>query len=224
MRPTPRRLWRLRLGIRAVLRRGTATGEDLQRIVGHAVFVGLCKRESLSIFASCYRFAKRFEKCPPAPLWCSVRKELDLWERVSPLLWTDLASQWSSGVVTVDASPWGLGAVRAEADPARVRECGRESERWRFRLPTPAPSARRRALGALVDSLEEGSFEAAAQASGAGIEAEEDLPDAWLPGEKKPACVGASVSAVSREGEGRRAEKLPQLRRSARLQEVPRER
>lgn len=45
LRPTARRLWRLRLGIRSVLRRGTATGEDIQRLVGHAVFVGLCRRE-----------------------------------------------------------------------------------------------------------------------------------------------------------------------------------
>ena len=33
--PTLKRLWRLRLGVRELIRRGSATGQQLERIVGH---------------------------------------------------------------------------------------------------------------------------------------------------------------------------------------------
>eukprot|EP00969_Alexandrium_andersonii_P067104 2960027-Alexandrium_andersonii.AAC.1 len=62
----------------------------MERLLGHIVFVGLCRRESLAILGSAYRFAQRgFGRAPVA--------------------------SWGGTVVVADASPWGLGAARAEA-------------------------------------------------------------------------------------------------------------
>eukprot|EP00959_Pyramimonas_sp_CCMP1952_P142689 2987261-Pyramimonas_sp.AAC.1 len=41
---------RVRLAVRGLLRRGRASGRDLERVLGHIIFVTLVRREGLSIF------------------------------------------------------------------------------------------------------------------------------------------------------------------------------
>jgi len=53
---SPERLWRARLAIRALLARGRAKGRDVERLLGHLVFISLVRREGLSLFWSCYGF------------------------------------------------------------------------------------------------------------------------------------------------------------------------
>ena len=82
---------RARLAIRALVRQREVSGRDLERLLGHIVFIGLCRRESLSVLASCYRFVATF-RTGAGQLWGSARRELMLWDALSPLLWQDLVA------------------------------------------------------------------------------------------------------------------------------------
>ncbi|CAK0857499.1 unnamed protein product, partial [Prorocentrum cordatum] len=137
---------RVRLAVRGLLRRGRASGRDLERVLGHIIFVTLVRCEGLSIFEASFRFV---QKCyhHQVPLWSQVRQELMAWDGVAPLLWRDLRAQWSCSVGCVDAPPWGLGACEADWDVGAVREVGRHSERWRYGRAERLPP-RRRALAA----------------------------------------------------------------------------
>ena len=141
MRPSRNRVWRIRLAIRGLLKGGRASGADMERLLGHMCFTSLIRRESLSILKYCYRFVTVFKGSREAKtLWSSVKRELDLWDSLAPLLWLDSTSPPSPDVVMVDASPWGLGAVRASAPPELVSAASRYSERWRLRGDEkPAP-------------------------------------------------------------------------------------
>ncbi|CAK0824773.1 unnamed protein product, partial [Prorocentrum cordatum] len=142
---TPVRLWRARLAIRAVLRRGRCSGRDLERLLGHLVFLSLVRREGLSLFWSCYAFVRK--NCTQdVRLWASVRRELSLWDGLAPLLWRVLRAGWSDEVVAVDASEWGLGACAAHCGASLGRSVGRASERWRWGRVGAAMGPRRHAL------------------------------------------------------------------------------
>ena len=132
-RPSARRVWRARLDIRALLARRRASGKQIERLVGLCSFICLARRESLSIFGDVYQFITRHRDCgreiriPPG-----VRRELHMWDAISPLIFRDLRSPWSEQVTAVDASFWGLGATSCQMPLCEVRRLGRRSERWRF--------------------------------------------------------------------------------------------
>ncbi|CAK0875099.1 unnamed protein product, partial [Prorocentrum cordatum] len=65
-RPTAKRFWRARGSIQEVLRRGVCSGQELEVLVGHMTFVGLIRRELLSIPHGAYRLVKKlcYEKAP----------------------------------------------------------------------------------------------------------------------------------------------------------------
>ena len=134
LRPLPHRIWRLIFAMRQLLKIGRCSGKQLERVIGHATFVGLGRREVLSVFGETYTYIHS-HYYHAHRLWPSVRRELALWISLCPLLWRDLAAPWASEVTAVDASTWGLGAVVADFTPNEVRELGRYSERWRFELP-----------------------------------------------------------------------------------------
>ena len=67
-----------------------------------------------------------------------MRRELDLWDSLSPLLWKDLRAPWADCLVATDASEWGLGAVIAGAPSGLVAQIGRVRDRWRFGDPSAA--------------------------------------------------------------------------------------
>eukprot|EP00438_Fugacium_kawagutii_P029326 Skav216048 [mRNA] locus=scaffold2930:320754:324087:+ [translate_table: standard] len=132
MRPSLRRVWRIRQAIRELLKRGAASGQQIERIIGHITFVSLCRREVLSIFGECYTFISRHYQ-QVVPLWKSVRKELSKWDGVSPLIRADLTQGWHHEVCAVDASEWGLGVTVSDFSLDEVRKMGRVCERWRFK-------------------------------------------------------------------------------------------
>ncbi|CAK0874607.1 unnamed protein product, partial [Prorocentrum cordatum] len=136
------RLWRARLAARALVRRGRCPGRDLERVIGHVVFIALAQREGLSIFESCFRF---IQECynREVPLWSQVGQELLAWDGVAPLLWRDLRAPWSPCVGCVDAPPRWLGACEAVWEVGAVREVGRHSERWRYGRAERLPPRRR---------------------------------------------------------------------------------
>ena len=134
LRPLSHRVWRLIAAIRFLLDRGTCSGKQLEKVLGHATFIALGRREALAVFGESYSFVRtHYEQ--NHRIWPSVRRELMIWTSIAPLLWRDLGIPWASEVAAVDASTWGLGAVVADFDEAEVRQLGKYSERWRFEIP-----------------------------------------------------------------------------------------
>ena len=130
--PTLSRLWRLRLGIREVLRRGAMTGQQLERLIGHMTFVSLCRRESLAALGHCYTFIRRFYS-QRTTLWKSVRRELQQWDGLAPLVLVDMKLSWGETIYSVDASDWGLGVTTGRISRHEAQRLGRFVERWRFK-------------------------------------------------------------------------------------------
>ncbi|CAK0850468.1 unnamed protein product, partial [Prorocentrum cordatum] len=163
-RPTPERVWKARLAIRGLLARASVSGGDLERLLGHLCFIGLCRRESLSVFKYCHRFCEAARRCPargPRALWASARKELDVWDRIAPLIWVNTSAGTCPDVVVVDASPWGLGAVRGRPPVALVKEACRHSERAGAReAAREGRPPRERAFAAAAAQLHGGEGEA----------------------------------------------------------------
>ena len=130
--PAKDRLWRVRLAIREVLRRGVASGQQLERLVGHMTFISLCRREALSVLGEIYTFIRRHYQ-RVVQLWKSVRLELEKWDGIAPFIFSDLKRPWSNQLLAVDASEWGLGVTASHISPHKTQELGGFSERWRFR-------------------------------------------------------------------------------------------
>lgn len=132
LRPSRRRLWRLRLGIRELLKRGRASGQQIERLVGHITFVSLCRREALATLGECYSFIRQhYNKV--VPLWKSVRRELVKWDGIAPLIFMDLMRPFNNKVYSVDASEWGLGVVCSTMTTEELSVLGGHYEKWRFR-------------------------------------------------------------------------------------------
>ena len=131
LKPVPHRVWRVRLAMQRLLQLGSITGRQLEKVVGHATFICLGRRESLSVFGETYTFIHRHYHSPHK-LWKSVRRELQIFCSICPLIWRDLSMPWSTEVQSIDASTWGLGATAAEFGEDEVRRLSKFSERWRF--------------------------------------------------------------------------------------------
>ena len=85
----------------------------------------------MSILGAVFAFIQRnYNKY--ALLWGSVRRELAMWDALSPLIWQDLQQPWSSTIHSVDASNWGLGHCSAEMAIDEVKHVGRFAEKWRY--------------------------------------------------------------------------------------------
>lgn len=123
-RPLPHRVWRIRHAIDHILKTGRITGVQLEKVLGHACFVNLGRREAMSVFGECYTFIQRhYNKL--YRLWKSVRRELYIYKGILPLIWRDLAQPWSTTVSAIDASVWGLGVTTSEFNPSEVQHSGR---------------------------------------------------------------------------------------------------
>eukprot|EP00438_Fugacium_kawagutii_P023337 Skav200217 [mRNA] locus=scaffold3745:15519:20956:- [translate_table: standard] len=132
LRPTSRRLWKVRLAILHLLTCGRVSGQQLERVIGHMSFISMVRREGLSILGDCYTFIQRHYHVP-SKLWKSVRRELSIWYGIAPLLWKDLSAEWSTTIYATDASDWGSGVTTSTMDSLSIRELGRYAERWRFK-------------------------------------------------------------------------------------------
>ena len=132
LRPTYKRIWRIRIAIRELLSRGRMTGQQLERLIGHMTFVSLWRREALAVLGEVYTFIRRhYLEC--VPIWKTVRKELMKFDGLCPLIFNNMRSGWSNTVYAVDASEWGLGVVRSEVEPGCSKQWGQHLERWRFK-------------------------------------------------------------------------------------------
>ncbi|CAK0868150.1 unnamed protein product, partial [Prorocentrum cordatum] len=70
LRPKSRRVWRLRLGILELLKKGYATGRQIGKVAGHYAFIALAQRPMLSVFSAVYSFSRKYfsrvMKIPPS--------------------------------------------------------------------------------------------------------------------------------------------------------------
>ena len=86
------------------------------------------------MFSDIYRHVQKFRDCPrEIRLPRGVRKELQKWDGILPLLHRNLQAEWSDVVHAVDASEWGLGVTCSRLPVSEVRSLGQYNERWRFR-------------------------------------------------------------------------------------------
>lgn len=128
---TPRRLWKLKLGIDELLSQGWASGKLIEKIVGHLTFAALLRRELLSCFEAVYVFVRKHYHTK-VRLWPQVRRELFWAKSLLPLVCRDLGAEWCSEVHASDASTWGRGVAVMKSDVEKVRAQARIQDRWRF--------------------------------------------------------------------------------------------
>ena len=93
-RPNPKRLGRIRHGIKALLNRGRCTGKALEVLAGHCTFLALTNRASLSVFHNVYSFIRK-NYWELAVLWETVQGELRAFMGIVLLLCQDW---WSHGI------------------------------------------------------------------------------------------------------------------------------
>ncbi|CAK0804096.1 unnamed protein product, partial [Prorocentrum cordatum] len=139
-----RTAWRLRYAIEELLRRGRASGHLVRILVGHLTWAPMVGREALGLLNSTYAFIAS-TGAEVQTLWPAVRAELWRARCLLPLLVADLTAPWASRLVASDASEEGLGVCRRQAPVDLVARCGRQCERWRYRVAGGA-RARDRAL------------------------------------------------------------------------------
>lgn len=133
-KPSHHRAWKVRMAIRGLLQRGRSSANQMEKIVGHCAFVCLGRREAFSVFGDVYKFIQCHKHSSrEVSLWRSVRKELQTFDGIIPLIYRDLRARWNTRVHAVDASEFGLGATVADFPYGFVRELGQYNERWRFR-------------------------------------------------------------------------------------------
>ena len=143
-RITVERLWKVHQGVEGLLRRRRCSGRALEIVVGHLTFCGLMCRTSLSILHSVYAFIQKFRDSV-GQLWPSIIRELRAFKGILFLLVQDWWRPWNRMVLSSDASPHGYGVCQAWWPRCQVAECGRQSERARFRRVS-SHSARESAL------------------------------------------------------------------------------
>lgn len=179
MKPKPARVWRIVIAMQRLLQTGVASGRQLEKVIGHAAFIGLGRREVLSVFGDTYSFIHR-KYHVASRIWRSVRRELEIFCGLCPLLWRDLALPWDTEVTAIDASTWGLGATTAQFSTDEVSEYGRFSERWRFEHDSFS-KLRSSAFGVDVAGEDDG-FSAAVWATGDVSENHHQTPIRVVPG------------------------------------------
>ena len=131
VRPRSERIWRLRLATFELIKRGRASGSQVEKLVGHFTFMGLCRRVFLSIFDGVYRFiAQHRYHCRALP--AGVARELRWAASLLPMLCADLRSQWLSRAYATDASENGRGVVQKNLPASLISSTAKHSDRWRY--------------------------------------------------------------------------------------------
>ena len=129
----PSRIHKIKSAIDDLLHRQFCSGRVLQTILGHLTWASMGRRESLAILNSCYAFVHQKGE-HSGRLWPSVRKELEWFSAVLPLLRMKINCGWSQDITASDSSPWGLGVCLRTLEKQEVQSLGGCSERWRFRF------------------------------------------------------------------------------------------
>ena len=132
-RASPERFGLVRQAVKALLSRRKVSGWQVEALLGHATFVCLLRRETLSIFHTVYRFiASCYHKFEP--LWDGTRAELESFVGLMVFIEADWTRPWMPVVYASDASLSGYGVSESVWAKESVAEVGRvpEVQRWRL--------------------------------------------------------------------------------------------
>jgi len=99
------------------------TGQVIEKVLGHFIYVALPARALLSVPRALYAFIKDSYLIPQC-LWRSAAYESKLIAALLPLASCDLDRAWHPRVDASDASLTGCAAVSSCLDPAAVKEMG----------------------------------------------------------------------------------------------------
>ncbi|CAK0821075.1 unnamed protein product, partial [Prorocentrum cordatum] len=118
----------------------------LRVLTGHIAWaLLLLRRELLCILGATYACIEAAVSTA-APLWPTVRHELQLVHDLLPLCAAALGAAWHGRVACTGASPFGLGVVARRAPQDLVGTIGGVAEKWRYKVEGGA-HARSRAVG-----------------------------------------------------------------------------
>ena len=107
----PARLWKLHTALLELARRGRASSQLLEIVVGRCTWACMLARPALAVLDETYRFIKA--KAGHARLLPkAVLVELRHAAGILPLLVANLTSQWHETITASDASPVGCGVCR----------------------------------------------------------------------------------------------------------------
>ena len=109
------KLHRLRRDTLSLLQHGSASGDELSKIIGRFTWGMLIRRPSLSIFSAVYKYII-IARHRTFQLWPSVRRELYTAAMMTPLLFTSIRVPFIPKIIASDASEAAQGVVAADID------------------------------------------------------------------------------------------------------------
>lgn len=152
--PTPRRRGRLAAALRWLSRYPRVCGREIERLVGHVIFVFLGNRLALSVLRHAYDFTQD-SYGTRQKLWPSVAEVIAALAGLLPLIRSRMRGERSGTIWAVDACESGFAVSRKVAGAQAARDIGRWGERWRYRHTLVEEwRPRDRTLG-LLDALPE---------------------------------------------------------------------
>ncbi len=104
-----------------VLSKGHATGREMQALTGHWIWAMLVRRPALSIFSAIFKFGRTVKTS--APIWPTVKRELQTAIGIAPLLYSCISAQFFQRLVASDASETGVGVVAAKLPESQLKQC-----------------------------------------------------------------------------------------------------
>ena len=195
---SPRVVWKLRLGILEILKKGRSTSREIRSVVGNFTVRALVRRELLSVCGACFLFAETHEKDPGrVPLWPSVHRELRHMAALIGLARRDLAAGYCQRLHVFDASSWGLGVMAKDlSEVDAVKKMSMYNDRWRFaREDERRRGARGRDMDTEVSEAGEGVVEPVPEAIWGGSWTR-ITSRRWKPGRKESQVILEGKAAV----------------------------
>ena len=159
LRHTPRRTWRLHLGIQQFLKRQRASGHIVRVLVGHIVHAFELLRPCMCLLKSVYAFiTKHLHEC--VEIWPSVRQELSAASWLLFLAEARLGDEFSDISYLSDSNDKGYALLTRELSSSSCRAAARFRERWRFCTVEGKESDRHQVPGTQASWLLEQSADA----------------------------------------------------------------
>lgn len=122
-----RRRWKLYFGLHELLRRGVASGRDLQKVLGHLCFAFLLRRGLLSCLSSSFAFVERTGG-KRVSIWASVRRELNMAAGLLPFCYAKVGAPLSAFALASDACMCGLAVSERCVGEGAAGAMGRQVE------------------------------------------------------------------------------------------------
>ena len=146
LRVSAERAWRVRLALEFALKKRFISPAAMEVIVGHVVWLFMCRREMLSVLCHVYRHIKQEPRATALPMTDALAAELRDIVGLLPLCYTTLDADWSDTLHASDASPYGIGVCYSHVEPGVAGDIGRQAEKLRYAVGS-STRARASALG-----------------------------------------------------------------------------